>query len=99
MLKKPATYEQQMAKLREHGCIIPDGTFCEEALSHIGYYRLSAYFLTFKTSEGNYMPGTDFNNIYRIYEFDRKLRRLLFSLIDELEVFLKAQLSYHHSHK
>ena len=99
MLKQAATYAQQIAKLREHGCIISDEAFCEEALSRISYYRLSAYFLTFKRKDGNYMPGTDFRNVYMIYEFDRKLRRLLFSVIDELEVFIQAQLSYYYSHK
>jgi abortive infection bacteriophage resistance protein len=99
MLKQSATYAQQIAKLREHGCAITDETFCEEVLSRVSYYRLSAYFLTFKKKDGSYMPGTDFNKVYKLYEFDRKLRRLLFSVVDELEVYLRAQLSYYHSHK
>ena len=99
MLKKPATYQQQIAKLKEHGCLISDEAFCEEVLSHISYYRLSAYFLTFRKEDGSYVPGTDFNKVYMLYEFDRKLRRLLFSVLDELEVFLQAQLSYYHAHK
>jgi len=99
MLKQPYTYAQQIAKLREHGCTITDEGFCEDALSRISYYRLSAYFLTFRTKDGQYAPGTDFNKVYRLYEFDRKLRRLLFSVVDELEVYLRAQFSYYHSHK
>jgi abortive infection bacteriophage resistance protein len=99
MLKRSATYAQQIAKLRDHGCIISDEAFCEEVLSRISYYRLSAYFLAFRRKDGSYLPGTDFNQVYMLYEFDRKLRRLLFSVIDELEVFLQAQLSYYHSHK
>jgi abortive infection bacteriophage resistance protein len=67
--------------------------------SRISYYRLSAYFLTFRKKDGSYLPGTDFNQVYRLYEFDRKLRRLLFSAIDELEVYLRAQFSYFHAHK
>ena len=99
MLKSPATYSEQIAKLREHGCTIADEAFCEEILSRVSYYRLSAYFLTFRKKDGMYMPGTDFDKVYRLYEFDRKLRRLLFSVIEELEVYLRAQLSYYHSHK
>jgi abortive infection bacteriophage resistance protein len=99
MLKQSATYAQQIAKLREHGCVITDETFCEEVLSRISYYRLSAYFLTFKTKDGKYAPGTDFNKVYKLYEFDRKLRRLLFSVLEELEVYLRVQLSYYHTGK
>ena len=99
MLKQPTTYEQQIAKLREHGCNISDDGFCKEVLSKISYYRLSAYFLTFNMKDGKYKPGTDFDDVYRLYEFDRKLRRLLFSIIEELEVYLRAQMSYYHTHK
>ena len=49
--------------------------------------------------DGLYAPGTDFNLVYNLYEFDRKLRRLLFSVLEELEIYLRAQLSYYHSHK
>jgi abortive infection bacteriophage resistance protein len=98
MLKEPTAYRQQIEKLREHGCIISDETFCEKVLSQISYYRLSAYFLPFKTANGKYKSGTDFLKVYRIYEFDRRLRNLLFSTIEEIEVFLRARLSYYHSH-
>ena len=99
MLKQPATYTQQIAKLRAHGCIISDEDFCEKILSQVGYYRLSAYFLTFKMENGNYIPGTNFYAVYRLYEFDCKLRHLLFSALEALEVYVRSQLSYYHTHK
>ncbi|MCL2187521.1 MAG: Abi family protein [Defluviitaleaceae bacterium] len=99
MLKQSASYEQQIAKLLEHGCTISDEAFCEDVLSRVSYYRLSAYFLTFKMKDGRYADGTDFNKVYMLYEFDRKLRRLLFSVLEELEVYIRAQLSYYHTHK
>jgi len=99
VLKQPATYEQQIEKLREHGCDVTDEVFCKEALSRISYYRLSAYFLPFRTSQGKYKTDTKFIKVYNLYEFDRKLRRIIFSVIEELEVFLRAQFSYYHSHK
>ena len=68
-------------------------------LRDVGYYRLSAYFLTFKQEDGKYKSGTKFDNIYRIYEFDRKLRSLLLSAIEKIEVYLRATLSYYHGGK
>lgn len=99
MLKQPATYTQQLEKLREHGCEISDNAFCEEVLARISYYRLTAYFLPFRTAGGKYKSGISFEKVYNLYEFDRKLRRLIFSVIEELEVYLRAQLSYYHAHK
>jgi len=48
--------------------------------------------------DGQYASGTDFKTIFGLYEFDRKLRCLLFSALEELEVHLRAQLSYFHTH-
>ena len=96
-VKEPKTYEEQIAILRSHGCIIDDEADCKEKLSTIGYYRLSAYFLPFKQNDGTYVNGTNFTTVFRIYEFDRKLRHLLFSAIDVVEVYLRTTLSYYHS--
>jgi abortive infection bacteriophage resistance protein len=98
-LKPPTTYNQQMEKLRSRGCQISDTALCETILSRINYYRLSAYFLPFKKADGNYLPGTDFNAIYQIYEFDRKLRNVLFAAIEEVEIYLRAKFAYYHAHK
>jgi abortive infection bacteriophage resistance protein len=98
-MKQSATYDEQIAKLREHGCEVTDEAFCKDVLAQISYYRLSAYFLPFRTSLGNYKPGTNFMKVYNLYEFDRKLRRLIFTAIEEVEIYLRAQLSYYHAHK
>ena len=99
-LKPPATYEQQLHRLKERGCIIEDEAACADVLRKISYYRLSAYFLPFKdpAHDGKYFDGTTFARVYQIYEFDRKMRALLFSAIEEVEIYLRSQLSYHHAH-
>lgn len=98
-VKKPTTYEEQLLKFKSRGCIVADETFAKMKLQQINYYRLTAYFLPFKTDSGNYRPGTSFDTIYRIYEFDRKLRNLIFSAVEEIELMLRTRLSYYHAHK
>jgi len=98
-LKPPITYEQQIEKLRSRGCRVTDDSFCAEVLSRINYYRLSAYLLPFKKNDGNYLPDTDFNAVYQIYEFDRYLRNLIFAAIEEVEIYLRAKFAYYHAHK
>ena len=73
-LKSPTTYDQQIKKLQERGCLVSDVDFCRTVLENVNYYRLTAYFLPFQEKDGdNYIQGTDFYRIYRIYDFDRKL--------------------------
>ena len=91
-VKPHLSYEGQINKLREKGCIIADDSFCESILVNIGYYRLSAYFLPFKNKDGKYVDNLSFEKVYRIYEFDRKLRILLFSAIEVIEVSLRTRL-------
>lgn len=98
-VKQPADYKSQIQKLRNGGCLIRDEVACEKILSEIGYYRLSAYFLPFKTASGTFVNDTDFNRIYRIYEFDRKLRSLLFTQIEVVEIYLRSSFAYFHTMK
>ena len=58
--KEPKTYDEQIAILRDHGCVIDDDADCIDKLSTIGYYRFSAYFLPFKQDDGTYLSGTNF---------------------------------------
>ena len=98
-VKRHYTYAEQIEKLRSRGCIITDDAVCERKLQHIGYYRLSAYFLPFKKDDNRYTDGLTFDKVYHIYEFDRKLRNLLFAAIEVIEVSLRARLAYFHSQK
>ncbi|MCR4925695.1 MAG: Abi family protein [Clostridiales bacterium] len=97
---KPAlTFEEQLKKIEERGCIIADENWATDVLKQINYYRLTAYFLPYKDHNEKCLEGTTFNNVYQTYEFDRKLRHLLYSAIEEIEIMLRAQLSYYHAHK
>ncbi len=98
-VKQPTTYEEQIALLRSRNCIIDDEEFCKEALATLNYYRFSAYFLPFRTSDKKYIEGTTFRRVYHIYEFDRKLRNLLFKAIEVIEVDLRSQLAHYHAMK
>jgi len=98
-IKIPTTYEQQIEKLKSRGCFIADEDFCKDKLNAISYYRLTAYFLPFKDNRGKYREGTSFFQVYRIYEFDRKLRAVLFSAVEEVEVFLRSRFAYFHAHR
>ena len=96
--KNPTTYQEQIGILKARGCIIPDEDFCLKVLQSANYYRLSAYFLPFKNADDTFRRGTEFPKIVDIYNFDKALRGILFSAIEEIEIFLRTRLSYFHAH-
>src|SRR5690606_21398478 len=94
---KPSfTIEQQISLLRERGLHIPDENRTKRYLSNIGYFRLSAYTRPFyqpNTSTHTFIENTAFDDILRLYVFDRELRLLLLDAIERIEVALRAQLA------
>lgn len=76
-VKKFSIYDELLNKLRDRGCIINNASACIEVLKNIGYYRLSAYFYPFMQEDKTFVEKLSFDKVYRIYEFDRKLRNLL----------------------
>lgn len=97
--KEPTTFDQQVNILKERGLLIPEDKTCENFLHSVNYYRLTAYLLPFKQENNTYKTGTTFEELHQIYEFDRKLSHLIFSIIEEIELFLRTQFAYYHAHR
>ena len=96
-VKKFLTFEEQLSRIENKGFIISDKDKCLNFLKKVNYYNISAYFMLFKDKDGLYKSNVDFEYIYKIYEFDRKIRTLIFSTIEEIELHLRTQLSYYHA--
>ncbi len=97
-MKQPKTYEEQVALIKEKGFLVDDEKACSDFLHGANYYRLSAYFLPFRKKDGSYYQGVPFHRIQRIYEFDGKIRNVLFECIEEIEFYLRTQLAYYSGH-
>ncbi len=96
-VKKPMTFEEQLELIRSRGCLIGDEKFALTILKQVNYYRLSSYFLPYKTFGDKYVEDTKFLTIYKNYMFDRKLRNMLSFLLENIEVMVKTQIAYYHS--
>ncbi|MGI6742910.1 MAG: Abi family protein [Eubacteriales bacterium] len=92
------TIKEQVEKLREDGFVIEDEKYCEKVLSSVNYYRLSGYFLPFKTNGQRY-DNLSFKRVAKIYKFDDEIRVFLFSVLGELEIYIRTTLAYYHSKK
>lgn len=98
-VKRPTSIEEQINKIAERGCDIGSRNFAHKVLSEINYYRLTAYFLPFKTENDMYINGTSLETVYNIHEFDCELRRLCFSILEKIEIMLRVKISYYHAQK
>ena len=102
--KPPLTYEDQVALLKSRGLLITDEDRTIRHLSNISYYRLSAYMLPFKVIDNGVYTDTfktnvSWDDVYNLYIFDRKLRLLIFDIIERLEISIRTQIIYQLSHK
>lgn len=103
--RKPAlTFDQQLDRLQDRGLIIDDRTFALSKLKAISYFRLSAYSYPFRIRDehsnvsSNFIPGTNFSEIIKLYEFDRHLRLIVMDAIEKVEVYIRTLLAYHLGH-
>lgn len=97
--KNPATIKEQLSKLKERGCIIEDEEQAAQTLSYVNYYRLVHYFAIFLADKKHYKAGTTFNKVLKVYDFDRELRILCLSVLEELEINFRACVSNYHAIK
>lgn len=92
----PLDVAKQIDLLKAKGLFIADMEVAEYWLTHISYFRFKQYSYEFKdyeNLEGNYIPGTTFEQIRDLYLFDRKLKIMVFEAIESIEISVKTQLS------
>lgn len=91
--KQILTISEQIQSYVDAGMIIDSYENVENAMKSIGYYRLRGYLFQFYNNDKKeYIQGTRFENILKIYYFDQKLSNIIFSMISKIEVALKVRL-------
>lgn len=105
-LGKAMKYEKPWKSIDEQAKLLTDGkglvcadrASLERALLEIGYYRLSAYWFPYKIlgedGRTRFRDNTTLEMILRSYEFDRRLRLLMFDAIGKIEIYLRSRLAY-----
>ena len=96
--KTPTTIDEQIALLRERGLMIASEDLARRWLMTVGYYRLSAYWLTFEkvpetvqTRSKQFRQGVSFEEVVDIYTFDRKLRLLMTEAVERIEISVRSR--------
>jgi abortive infection bacteriophage resistance protein len=104
--KPHKTYKQQIAILADRKMIIQEPKRALKKLSHVGYYRLSGYWYIARKENptpniqglnnrlDDFEDNTTFEDIYKLYLFDKDLRLHLLCGIERIENYLKAIIAY-----
>ncbi len=100
MLVKSKTFktlDEQIEILKNKGLVIDDIDNAKNILLRENYFFLSGYrhlFIKSDIYEKSFIPGTNFNEIYAVFSFDRQLRNIIFKNILIVENNLKSILAY-----
>lgn len=94
--KESYTFGRQIDLLRNRGLIIQDEQNALRYLSRISYYRLKGYWWDMQsdTTKHLFEPNHTFEEVIRIYEFDKELRHICFDAIESIEIALRTQMIY-----
>ena len=91
--KQILTIAQQIQSYIDAGMIITSRSDVEKALKSVGFYRLRGYsFHLYDNATKKYIPGTKFEDILKLYQFDQELSALIFLMISKIEVALRVRL-------
>ena len=97
--KPPLNFQDQVQTWIGRGLQVPDTLRAQSYLSHISYYRLSAYCLPFQSVKDKFDKNTTFDDVLSLYMFDRELRLLILDAIERIEIGLRTQIIYQLAHK
>ena len=98
MVNKSAyTIADQIQLLKSRGMLFRDEAHASLCLKSISYYRLKGYWWDMQSDFVDHLfkPDSYFEEVINRYNFDRKLRLILFDAIEHIEVALRTKMINH----
>ena len=95
------TIEEQIGILENKGLVIDDYLLAEDILIRENYFFIMGYRHLFLKSnkERKFIPGTNFRELYALFNFDRQIRNIIFKNLLIVENNMKSIFSYQLSKK
>ena len=90
------TFEEQINLLKKRGLLFPNEEKARHILQHVSYFRLKSYMtpLMINKADNLFYSNTSFESVYKLYKFDSKLRKLVASELEKIEVSIRTQMAY-----
>lgn len=101
MNKEFKNLDEQITILEFKGMTINDKEYAKDVLLRENYFFLNGYRHLFLKSETDkkFIPGTEFNELYSLFLFDREFRNIIFKNLLLVENNIKSIMSYQLSKK
>lgn len=106
-LKPWLSFSDQLEQLRERGLEVENRAAALDYLKRLGYYRLSGYWYplreidrTTSAREGRpvrkdrFVPGSRFEDVVKLYVFDKKLRLLALDALERIEMAVRVDVAH-----
>lgn len=92
--KQPTDIPDQLALLKQRGMIVNNENAALRQLESISYFRLANYWKVFETDDVTHrlVPGTQLEDVISLYAFDKELRSIIFTAIQDIEVALRTRI-------
>ncbi|MGL4663074.1 MAG: Abi family protein [Culicoidibacterales bacterium] len=87
--------EERIQLLEERGLIIENEQEARQFLENVDYYRLIRYVSVFQSEKDCFHSGITFLDITNVYDFDKNLRKILFDVVDTIEISVRAHIIKH----
>jgi len=98
-IKEYRTPEEIIELLESRNLIISSPVRARRILTENNYFFIKGYNSIFLDKENKYKDGVDFEDLYRLYNFDKDIKVLLFRYLLDIEQKIKATLSNYISNK
>ena len=97
--KQAIDFSEQLEQLKQRGLIIDDEDTAILYLHSISYFRLTNYLVPMETNSftHTFRPQSHLHTAIALYNFDRKLRSLIFASIQDIEVALRTRIIHYFS--
>jgi abortive infection bacteriophage resistance protein len=93
-LKPPLAVAGQVALLQSRGMVVTDVAAASKYLERLSYYRFTGYALPWRQANTDqFRTGANFDEILALYEFDRRLRDLIWCAIEPIEIALRTRMT------
>jgi abortive infection bacteriophage resistance protein len=97
--KPPLDYNRHVDLWKSRGLVVDDYDKASHYFQSISYYRLSVYAKSFQLEKDKFNEGVSFSDVLNLYRFDRELRIIVFSAIEQIEVALRSRIIHILAHK
>ena len=106
-LKPWRSFANQLQQLQDRGLQVDSPAAALDYLERLGYYRLSGYWYPLRTIDvaasmaqgkavraDSFVPGSRFEDVVRLYVFDKKLRLLALDALERIEMAVRVDVAH-----